>query len=311
MKKLNAKNFKLRKEFFTPRHEMYEVNKYVNKLVINTALGIKQMSNDEVYNKFIDYLNLAGEERIQNLSYIFVDEVKEIRRVINTLTSNNDPISKNDFKWVVSAYEVLVSKSYLTEDSIDTTYIKNNLNLILLRLKEFFNNVKFVKNFRDQMEYIFYMIRMSSVLGDIYYAFQSKISDDEKKREVLDSELSLGLSPDGKTLMMKPRTVEGDEESKNSSISFDQDIETEEDSKYSDEYLNNLKDKLIAGITVNPSNPYGGFSFSIGNMNQNQNQNQNGYISINGLLDPALLQQNQNQQQVQQQQQPVTITLKK
>lgn len=309
--KTNKKLFVLRQEFFTPGKEMFEVNKYINEMVYKVNKE-GELTNEQVFNKFIEYLNSIGDIRIQNLSYIFVDEVKEIRRSINTLTSNNDPITKNDFKWIASAYEVLVSKEYLSKDinASDINHVKNNLNVVLLTLKDFFNGIKFVKDFRDQMEYVIYMIRMSSVLGDIYYKFQSKIADDEKKRKVLDSELSLGLSPDGKTLMMKSRTVEGDEESQNN-VSFNQPIETEEDSKYDKKYLDDLKNRLIDGITVKTSAPYAGFTFSIGNINQNQNQNQNGYISINGLLDPALLQQNQNQQQVQQQQQPVTITLKK
>ena len=205
----------------------------------------------------------------------------------------------------------MVTKDYLAKDSTDILYIKNNLNLILIRLKEFFNSVKFVKDFRNQMEYTFYMIRLCSVLGDIYSKFQSKISDDEKKRKVLESELSLGLSPDGKTLMMKSRMIEGDEEVKND-VSFNQPIETEEDTKYDKKYLADLKSRLIDGITVKTSNPYGGFTFSIGNINQNQNQTQNGYFPINSIVDLAALQQSQiqNQQPVQQQQ-SVTIPLKK
>lgn len=306
--KTNERLFVLRQEFFTPGREMFEVNKYVNGIIYKATQGV-QLTNEQVFNKFIEYLSSIGENRIQNLSYIFVDEVKEIRRAISKLTSNNDPISKNDFKWISSAYEVLVSKEYLSKDvnASDINHIKNNLNVVLLTLKDFFNGIKFVKDFRDQMEYVIYMIRMSSVLGDIYYKFQSKIANDEKKRKVLDSELSLGLSPDGKTLMMKSRTVEGDEESQNNSISFNQPIETEEDSKYDKKYLDDLKNRLIDGITVKTSNPYGGFSFSIGNINQNQNQN--GYIPINGTVNPAVIQQSQNQQQVQQQ--PITITLKK
>lgn len=305
--KTNEKLFVLRQEFFTPGREMFEVNRYVNEMIYK-AVKIPP-TNEQVFNKFIEYLSSIGENRIQNLSYIFVDEIKEIRRAISKLTSNNDPISKNDFKWISSAYEVLVSKEYLSKDvnASDINHVKNNLNVVLLTLKDFFNGIKFVKDFRNQMEYVIYMIRMSSVLGDIYYKFQSKIANDEKKRKVLDSELSLGLSPDGKTLMMKSRTVEGDEESQNN-ISFNQPIETEEDNKYDKKYLDDLKNRLIDGITVKTSAPYAGFSFSIGNINQNQNQN--GYIPINGIVNPALIQQSQNQQP-QVQQQPVTITLKK
>ena len=304
--KTNEKLFVLRQEFFTPGREMFEVNRYVNEMIYK-AVKIPP-TNEQVFNKFIEYLSSIGENRIQNLSYIFVDEIKEIRRAISKLTSNNNPISKKDFKWISSAYEVLVSKEYLSKDinASDVNHIKNNLNVVLLTLKDFFNGIKFVKDFRDQMEYIIYMIRMSNVLGDIYYKFQSKIANDEKKRKVLDSELSLGLSPDGKTLMMKSRMVEGDEESQNN-ISFNQPIETEEDNKYDKKYLDDLKSRLIEGITVKTSNPYGGFSFSIGNINQNQNNN--GYIPINGTVNPDIIQQNQRHQQIQQQ--PVTITLKK
>lgn len=307
--KTNERLFVLRQEFFTPGREMYEVNRYVNEMIYEaTKLS---PTNEQVFNKFIEYLNSIGENRIQNLSYIFVDEVKEIRRAISKLTSNNDPISKNDFKWISSAYEVLVSKEYLSKDdnASNVNHIKNNLNVVLLTLKDFFNGIKFVKDFRDQMEYVIYMIRMSNVLGDIYYKFQSKIANDEKKRKVLDSELSLGLSPDGKTLMMKSRTVEGDEEAQND-VSFNQPIETEEDTKYDKKYLDDLKNRLIDGITVKTSTPYAGFTFSIGNINQNQNQTQNGYFPINSIVDLAALQQTQNQQPVQQQQ-PVTIPLKK
>lgn len=309
--KANKKLFVLRQEFFTPGREMFEVNSYVNEMIYK-ATKIPP-TNEQVFNKFIEYLSSIGENRIQNLSYIFVDEVKEIRRAISKLTSNNDPISKNDFKWISSAYEVLVSKEYLSKDvnASDINHIKNNLNVVLLTLKDFFNGIKFVKDFRDQMEYVIYMIRMSNVLGDIYYKFQSKIANDEKKRKVLDSELSLGLSPDGKTLMMKSRMIEGDEESQNNNISFNQPIETEEDSKYDKKYLDDLKNRLIDGITVKTSAPYAGFTFSIGNIQNQQNQNQNGYIPINGLVNSAVIQQAQNQQPVVQQQQPVTITLKK
>ena len=305
--KTNGRLFVLRQEFFTPGREMFEVNRYVNEMIYK-AVKIPP-TNEQVFDKFIEYLKSIGEDRIQNLSYIFVDEVKEIIRSINTLTSNNDPISKNDLKWISSAYEVLVSKEYLSKDdnASDVIHVKNNLNVVLLTLKDFFNGIKFVKDFRDQMEYVIYMIRMSTVLGDIYYKFQDKIANDEKKRKVLDSELSLGLSPDGKTLIMKSRMVEGDEKSQNN-ISFNQPIETEENTKYDKKYLDDLKSRLIDGITVKTSTPYAGFSFTIGNINQNKNQN--GYIPINGIINPEImLQQNQNQQQVQQQ--PVTITLKK
>lgn len=306
----NKKLFVLRQEFFTPGKEMFEVNRYVNKMIYK-ATKIPP-TNEDVFDKFIEYLSSIGENRIQNLSYIFVDEVKEIRRAINTLTSNNDPITKNDFKWIASAYDVLVSKGYLSKDinASDINHVKNNLNVVLLTLKDFFNGIKFVKDFRDQMEYVIYMIRMSSVLGDIYYKFQSKIAEVEKKRKVAESELSLGLSPDGKTIMIKPRVVEGDEESQNN-VSFNQPIETEEDSKYDKKYLDDLKNRLIDGITVKTSAPYAGFTFSIGNIQNQQNQNQNGYIPINGLVNPTVIQQAQNQQPVVQQQQPVTITLKK
>nr|DAX78873.1 MAG TPA: hypothetical protein [Caudoviricetes sp.] len=305
--RINERVFMLRQEFFTPGREMFEVNRFVNEIIVKAAEG-KKPTNEDVLKKFIEYISSIGTDRLQNLSYIFVDEVKEIRRSISTLTSNNNPISKNDFKWISSAYEVLVSKEYLSKDdnASDVNHIKNNLNVVLLTLKDFFNGIKFVKDFRDQMEYVIYMIRMSSVLGDIYYKFQSKIAEIEKKRKVLDSELSLGLSPDGKTLMMKSRMVEGDEENK-SSVSFIQPVETEEDTKYDKKYLDDLKSRLIDGITVKTSAPYAGFSFSIGNINQNKNQNS--YIPINGIVNPEILQQNQNQQQVQQQ--PVTITLKK
>lgn len=304
--KTNGRLFVLRQEFFTPGREMFEVNRYVNEMIYK-AVKIPP-TNEQVFDKFIEYLKSIGEDRIQNLSHIFVDEVKEIIRSINTLTSNNDPISKNDLKWISSAYEVLVSKEYLSKDinASDVNHIKNNLNVVLLTLKDFFNGIKFVKDFRNQMEYVIYMIRMSNVLGDIYYKFQDKIANDEKRRKVLDSELSLGLSPDGKTLMMKSRMVEGDEENK-SNVSFNQPVETEEDTKYDKKYLDNLKSRLIDGITVKTSAPYAGFSFTIGNINQNKNQN--GYIPINGLVNPEVIQQVQNQQQVQQQ--PVTITLKK
>lgn len=304
--KTNKKLFVLRKEFFTPGREMFEVNRYVNEMVYKVTQGV-QLTNEQAFNKFIEYLNSIGESRVQNLSYIFVDEVKEIRRSINTLTSNNDPITKNDFKWIASAYDVLVSKEYLSKDinASDINHVKNNLNVVLLTLKDFFNGIKFVKDFRDQMEYVIYMIRMSSVLGDIYYKFQSKIAEVEKKRKVAESELSLGLSPDGKTIMIKPRAIEGDEENK-SNIVFNQPIEEEND-KYNKEYLVNLKNRLIDGITVKTSAPYAGFSFTIGNIQNQQNQN-NGYIPINSNPNPAVIQQ--NQQQVQQQQ-PVTITLKK
>lgn len=305
--KTNGRLFVLRQEFFTPGREMFEVNRYVNEMIYK-AVKIPP-TNEQVFDKFIEYLKSIGEDRIQNLSYIFVDEVKEIIRSINTLTSNNDPISKNDLKWISSAYEVLVSKEYLSKDvnASDVNHIKNNLNVVLLTLKDFFNGIKFVKDFRNQMEYVIYMIRMSNVLGDIYYKFQDKIANDEKRRKVLDSELSLGLSPDGKTLMMKSRMLEGDEESQNSNVSFNQPVETEEDTKYDKKYLDDLKSRLIDGITVKTSAPYAGFSFTIGNINQNKNQN--GYIPINGIINPEIMQQNQNQQQVQQQ--PVTITLKK
>lgn len=303
--KTNGRLFVLRQEFFIPGREMFEVNRYVNEMIYK-AVKIPP-TNEQVFDKFIEYLKSIGEDRIQNLSYIFVDEVKEIIRSINTLTSNNDPISKNDLKWISSAYEVLVSKEYLSKDvnASDVNHIKNNLNVVLLTLKDFFNGIKFVKDFRNQMEYVIYMIRMSNVLGDIYYKFQDKIANDEKKRKVLDSELSLGLSPDGKTLMIKSRMLEGDEKSQND-ISFNQPIETEEDTKYDKKYLDDLKSRLIDGITVKTSAPYAGFSFTIGNINQNKNQN--GYIPINGIVNPEILQQNQNQQV---QQQPVTITLKK
>lgn len=305
--KTNGRLFVLRQEFFTPGREMFEVNRYVNEMIYK-AVKIPP-TNEQVFDRFIEYLKSIGEDRIQNLSYIFVDEVKEIIRSINTLTSNNDPISKNDFKWISSAYEVLVSKEYLSKDvnASDVNHIKNNLNVVLLTLKDFFNGIKFVKDFRNQMEYVIYMIRMSNVLGDIYYKFQDKIANDEKKRKVLDSDLSLGLSPDGKTLMIKSRMLEGDEESQNSNVSFNQPVETEEDTKYDKKYLDDLKSRLIDGITVKTSAPYAGFSFTIGNINQNKNQN--GYIPINGIINPEIMQQNQNQQQVQQQ--PVTITLKK
>lgn len=305
----NKKLFVLRQEFFTPGKEMFEVNRYVNEMIYK-ATKIPP-TNEDVFDKFIEYLSSIGENRIQNLSYIFVDEVKEIRRAINTLTSNNDPITKNDFKWIASAYDVLVSKGYLSKDinASDINHVKNNLNVVLLTLKDFFNGIKFVKDFRDQMEYVIYMIRMSSVLGDIYYKFQSKIAEVEKKRKVAESELSLGLSPDGKTIMIKPRVVEGDEESQNN-VSFNQPIETEEDNKYDKKYLDDLKNRLIDGITVKTSAPYAGFTFSIGNIQNQQNQN-NGYIPINGLVNPTVIQQAQNQQPVVQQQQPVTITLKK
>lgn len=305
--KTNGRLFVLRQEFFTPGREMFEVNRYVNEMIYK-AVKIPP-TNEQVFDKFIEYLKSIGEDRIQNLSFIFVDEVKEIIRSINTLTSNNDPISKNDLKWISSAYEVLVSKEYLSKDvnASDVNHIKNNLNVVLLTLKDFFNGIKFVKDFRNQMEYVIYMIRMSNVLGDIYYKFQDKIANDEKKRKVLDSDLSLGLSPDGKTLMIKSRMLEGDEESQNSNVSFNQPVETEEDTKYDKKYLDDLKSRLIDGITVKTSAPYAGFSFSIGNINQNKNQN--GYIPINGIINPEIMQQNQNQQQVQQQ--PVTITLKK
>lgn len=305
----NKKLFVLRQEFFTPGKEMFEVNRYVNEMIYK-ATKIPP-TNEDVFDKFIEYLSSIGENRIQNLSYIFVDEVKEIRRAINTLTSNNDPITKNDFKWIASAYDVLVYKGYLSKDinASDINHVKNNLNVVLLTLKDFFNGIKFVKDFRDQMEYVIYMIRMSSVLGDIYYKFQSKIAEVEKKRKVAESELSLGLSPDGKTIMIKPRVVEGDEESQNN-VSFNQPIETEEDNKYDKKYLDDLKNRLIDGITVKTSAPYTGFTFSIGNIQNQQNQN-NGYIPINGLVNPTVIQQAQNQQPVVQQQQPVTITLKK
>lgn len=307
--KTNERLFVLRQEFFTPGREMFEVNRYLNEIIVKAAEG-KKPTNEDVLKQFIEYISSIGTDRLQSLSYIFVDEVKEIRRAINTLTSNNDPISKNDFKWISAAYEVLVSKEYLSKDInvSDVNHIKNNLNVVLLTLKDFFNGIKFVKDFRDQMEYVIYMIRMSSVLGDIYYKFQSKIANDEKKRKVLDSELSLGLSPDGKILMMKSRTVEGDEESQNN-VSFNQPIETEGDTKYEKKYLDDLKNRLIDGITVKTSAPYAGFTFSIGNIQNQQNQN-NGYIPINGLVNSAMIQQAQNQQPVVQQQ-PVTITLKK
>ena len=301
--KTNGRLFVLRQEFFTPGREMFEVNRYVNEMIYK-AVKIPP-TNEQVFDKFIEYLKSIGEDRIQNLSFIFVDEVKEIIRSINTLTSNNDPISKNDLKWISSAYEVLVSKEYLSkdDDASDINHVKNNLNIVLLTLKNFFNGIKFVKDFRVQMEYVIYMIRMSSVLGDIYYKFQDKIANDEKRRKVLDSELSLGLSPDGKTLMMKSRMVEGDEENK-SSVSFIQPVETEEDTKYDKKYLDDLKSRLIDGITVKTSAPYAGFSFSIGNINQNKNQNS--YIPINGIVNPEIMQQTQQVQQ-----QPVSITLKK
>ena len=305
----NKKLFVLRQEFFTPGREMFEVNRYVNEMIYKATK--LPLTNEQVFNKFIEYISSIGTDRLQNLSYIFVDEVKEIRRSINTLTSNNDPISKNDLKWIASAYDVLVSKDYLSKDinASDINYVKNNLNVVLLTLKDFFNGIKFVKDFRDQMEYVIYMIRMSSILGDIYYKFQSKIAEVEKKRKVAESELSLGLSPDGKTIMIKPRVVEGDEESQNN-VSFNQSIETEEDTKYDKKYLDDLKNRLIDGITVKTSAPYAGFTFSIGNIQNQQNQNQNGYIPINGLVNSAMIQQSQNQQPVVQQQ-PVTITLKK
>lgn len=65
--KANKKLFVLRKEFFTPGREMFEVNRHVNEMVYKVTQGV-QLTNEQVFNKFIEYLNSIGEYRVQNLS---------------------------------------------------------------------------------------------------------------------------------------------------------------------------------------------------------------------------------------------------
>ena len=82
--KTNERLFVLRQEFFTPGREMFEVNRYLNEIIVKAAEG-KKPTNEDVLKQFIEYISSIGTDRLQSLSYIFVDEVKEIIKSIQYL----------------------------------------------------------------------------------------------------------------------------------------------------------------------------------------------------------------------------------
>lgn len=131
------------------------------------------ISGDEATTKmFLDYMYNIGFNRVQSLSYAFVDIIKTMKSNFGKLLKNNDPITENDFKFILLLFNGLCEDSYIEGNKFTSDDLaKMEINTLILRISDFLKNVKFVASFDTHIEYIIYMMRMICTLADVNNSF--------------------------------------------------------------------------------------------------------------------------------------------
>lgn len=259
------------------------------------------VSGDEATTKmFLDYMYSIGFNRVQSLSYAFVDIIKTMRSNFGKLLKNNDPITENDFKFILLLFNGLCEDSYIEGNKFTSDDLaKREINTLILRISDFLKNVKFVASFDTHIEYIVYMMRMMCTLADVNNSFMLHNNKSSNIKKINDSP----LFKDGAILTREIYTKEKQEEiEKAKTIKFNIGVNNES-KENGDKIFSNLK-KIVRADDEKLKMKGGAYEIISNIMNHN-----NTPIQTPVTPNPSVIQQSQTQPQVQQQ--PVSLTLKK
>lgn len=273
------------------------------------------ISGDEATTKmFLDYMYSIGFNRVQSLSYAFVDIIKTMKSNFGKLLKNNDPITENDFKFILLLFNGLCEDSYIEGNKFTSDDLaKMEINTLILRISDFLKNVKFVASFDTHIEYIIYMMRMICTLADVNNSFMLYNIKSSNIKKINDSP----LFENGVILTREIYTKEKQEEiEKNNTIKFNIGINSKS-KENGDKIFNSLK-KIIRADDEKLKMKGGAYEIISNMVNNNtlntiQQQTVQTDLSGNGgmTLQNVGGQQLSNPIVQQTQQQSVTIPLKK
>ena len=272
------------------------------------------ISGDEATTKmFLDYMYNIGFNRVQSLSYAFVDIIKTMKSNFGKLLKNNDPITENDFKFILLLFNGLCEDSYIEGNKFTSDDLaKMEINTLILRISDFLKNVKFVASFDTHIEYIIYMMRMICTLADVNNSFMLYNIKSSNIKKINDSP----LFENGAILTREIYTKEKQEEiEKAKTIKFNIGINSKS-KENGDKIFNSLK-KIIRADDEKLKMKGGAYEIISNMVNNTLNtiQQQIVQTDLSGNGDMTL--QNVGGQQLsnpivqQTQQQSVTIPLKK
>ena len=272
------------------------------------------ISGDEATTKmFLDYMYSIGFNRVQSLSYAFVDIIKTMKSNFGKLLKNNDPITENDFKFILLLFNGLCEDSYIEGNKFTSDDLaKMEINTLILRISDFLKNVKFVASFDTHIEYIIYMMRMICTLADVNNSFMLYNIKSSNIKKINDSP----LFENGAILTREIYTKEKQEEiEKAKTIKFNIGINSKS-KENGDKIFNSLK-KIIRADDEKLKMKGGAYEIISNMVNNTLNtiQQQIVQTDLSGNGDMTL--QNVGGQQLsnpivqQTQQQSVTIPLKK
>ncbi len=128
---------------------------------------------------FSDYVANASDVTLQMLSNLFVREVDDMSKKLGILLVDDIPITEIEFKFLLNLYNLFCERGYIDSNIYDQTLGRKEIDMIIFRLKDMYDNINFVQNFDSQMEYIFYMMRLSLLFTDSYKYLQNM--DDAKE----------------------------------------------------------------------------------------------------------------------------------
>lgn len=261
------------------------------------------VSGDEATTKmFLDYMYSIGFNRVQSLSYAFVDIIKTMKSNFGKLLKNNDPITENDFKFILLLFNGLCEDSYIEGNQFTSDDLaKMEINTLILRINDFLKNVKFVASFDTHIEYIIYMMRMICTLADVNNSFVLYNIKSSNIKKINDSP----LFKDGVILTREIYSKEKQEEiEKANIIRFNIGINNKS-KENGDKIFNSLK-KIIRADDEKLKMEGGAYEIISNIMNHNSTP-----IQTPVTPNPPVIEQSQIQQPQVQQQQPVVINLKK
>lgn len=272
------------------------------------------ISGDEATTKmFLDYMYSIGFNRVQSLSYAFVDIIKTMKNNFGKLLKNNDPITENDFKFILLLFNGLCEDSYIEGNKFTSDDLaKMEINTLILRISDFLKNVKFVASFDTHIEYIIYMMRMICTLADVNNSFMLYNIKSSNIKKINDSP----LFENGTILTREIYTKEKQEEiEKAKTIKFNIGINSKS-KENGDKIFNSLK-KIIRADDEKLKMKGGAYEIISNMVNNTLNPIQQQIVQTDLSDNGSMMLQNIGGQQLsnpivqQTQQQSVTIPLKK
>ena len=286
--------------------------KSLYEYVIQNKPAIKEDSSTT--KMFLDYIYGIGFNRVQSISYAFVDIIKTMRSKFNKLMSTNDPISENDFKFILILFNNLCEDNYIEANKFTSDELaKMELNTLIIRISDFLKHVKFVASFESQIEYIMYMMRMMCTLASTHHEFMLHNIKSINVEKISNSPLFKDGNILPREILNKERQ---EEEEKIKSIKFN--IGLDKNSKDSGlKIFDNLK-RIIRADDEKLKMKGGAYEIISNMVNKNNlNPSQQQIVQTDLSGNGGMIQQNVGGQQLtnptvqQNQQQSVTLTLKK